>query len=785
MGAVVGPDDADDAERAWASDDIPVPQAPTDVTWMRAGVQEVPEFETLRTGTPDGVPPARPGNRPKWILAAIGAVAVLIAVAVSVSGGDDEPAGESAPITVGDTTPTDDTIAEVNTTVPATTVDISGPAPLGPEQLELPPAVASITAPTEVLAMTSNGVLHTLSLPSGRVRSVAVADGDGQGVGSPGIVVAPDAAAVALGRGMMIVPREGEPLTVGGDRFGSNPVDVIGWHTAADGSTEFRVARYGNEPVPDLYDVSTSGAVEFVDRSQAVDSGRFYSQLSSGDGFVYLNDAGGVYRIGPDGAAERIETGMLLGANDSYRLVRDCSAALECGYVVVDQRSGERRPVSPDVLSAGFESSTFSIDLAPDGSAINSLQSSPNPERVLVDLTTGASISTDSISWAGSSRWAADSSGVFEIAGFSGGIDFLDRASGEVVHFADELGELVTVGTRAPDTELAPEADVVRSTISLGEDLSSPTGLIVAAVGRSGGAASIDVDAREVVTWGSLGLPAGSRPTALPIEGGLAVIRDARGYLTRPGGERELPDDLFGEGPVIAGPIRATAWTATTADRRVLRLVDLDAGAAVEPAATIVLPDRAELLGGDGRGGVLFRQVGDVYLATADGTQRLTTGELLAIGADVAFVRECDDRSECSVLRVDRATGQRVIDESSPFLWNALDVTESGGLLGTSVAPGGRAVLLRVPVTGDEPAASDGSAGPSEEWMFVDLGNASATLVDIRGGDQPIVWSPDGNFAAVLVSPALVIYDRSAARMIPVDGTGPIRSISAADVAHA
>ena len=50
------------------------------------------------------------------------------------------------------------------------------------------------------------------------------------------------------------------------------------------------------------------------------------------------------------------------------------------------------------------------------------------------------------------SAWAADSSGVFVVV--DGELRFLDRATGESVAFAEELGRFVNVGVRHPDAEL-------------------------------------------------------------------------------------------------------------------------------------------------------------------------------------------------------------------------------------------------------------------------------------------------------------------------------------------
>ncbi len=127
------------------------------------------------------------------------------------------------------------------------------------------------------------------------------------------------------------------------------------------------------------------------------------------------------------------------------------------------------------------------------------------------------------------------------------------------------------------------------------------------------------------------------------------------------------------------------------------RLVTIDGLPVDSSGATIDLPD-AELLGSDGRGGLVVRRAGDVFAVGVDGADRLTTGELVAIGADVAYVRKCADIDTCDITRVDRRSGAR----STPDGGFGADShptarTARTPALGTSVSPDGDVLLVKLP----------------------------------------------------------------------------------------
>jgi hypothetical protein len=62
---------------------------------------------------------------------------------------------------------------------------------------------------------------------------------------------------------------------------------------------------------------------------------------------------------------------------------------------------------------------------------------------------------------------------------------------------------------------------------------------------------------------------------------------------------------------------------------------------------------------GDPAGGLLTTTSGDIFEIDPSGSRRLTTGEVVAIGAAVAIVHECDEALNCDYITIDRTTGER------------------------------------------------------------------------------------------------------------------------------
>ena len=100
------------------------------------------------------------------------------------------------------------------------------------------------------------------------------------------------------------------------------------------------------------------------------------------------------------------------------------------------------------------------------------------------------------------------------------------------------------------------------------------------------------------------------------------------------------------------------------------------------------------------------------------------------------------------MTRVDRRSGARSTPDGG-FDPESLSAAPSplGAGLGTSVSPDGDVLLVRLPV------ASTDSAGDTpavDGWFLADTARGRLTVVDDFDAGQPVVWSADSNFAAVL-----------------------------------
>jgi hypothetical protein len=778
----------ENAESIWSTDAIPVRDEPLDIVWSKrpAEIDEPFALAQPRTSFDEPIPSLSEVLRPersvrsKFLIGAGVLLALAVVVGVMVRSGDDETAAPNT--TVDDTNPSTTSEAPPTTDDPfdgrGASETAAGVASVTPIEIDMPTAVAAIQAPTEVVMLTDDGVVHTLSLPSGRVRSVALADvteGSG-GFGGGGIVAAPEASAVAQadGSALAIVPRTGLPVTVAADEFGGQAggFQVAGWWRAGDGSERFVVVTYAPDTgSPTFASVGLDGDVIPLLASQAVSSGL---GLTTPDGTWIVNDAGGAYEVDGTGTARRIDNGMVQAAARDHRLVRECDESFQCSTVLVGTTDGERRVIDPALLPDEFNSMVYGMTMAPDGSAVSVVRSGANQqERVIIDLGAGEVASAPSGFWPQGSTWAADSSGIFDARIDGPGLQFVAR-TGEIVTFGEDLGQVVSVAVRWPDAELDPTVTVVSETVSAARPL-GPTGITVAGALRSGGMTYIDVDAGVAQSW----------PTTERLAGDLTLIKSDDSILALGAGDdpafafrqsvQEPLDAVFAaNGLKMVGPVDGTIWLPApelAAGRRgvAYRLVTIVGLPVDSSGATIDLPD-AELLGSDGRGGLVVRRAGDVFAVGVDGADRLTTGELVAIGANVAYVRKCDGIDTCQVTRVDRRSGARSTPDGG-FGADSHPTAALGPALGTSVSPDGDVLLVNATV------ASDAAAGGT--WAFADTARGRLTVIDGFDAGQPVVWSADSNFAAVLADSNLFVFDRAAGELVPLS-TPRLRAIGSA-----
>jgi hypothetical protein len=778
----------ENAESIWSTDAIPVRDEPLDIVWAKrpAEIDEPISLTQPRTAFDEPIPSLSEGPRPehsvrsKFLIGAGVLLAVAVVVGVMVRSGDDETA---APNTTADgSTPSTTSEAPTTTDDPSdgrtAAETATGVASTTPIEIELPPAVAAIQAPTEVVMLTDDGLVHTLSLPSGRVRSVALTDSSSFGGGGP-LVVAPEGSVIAQpdGTGLLIVPRTGPPVSVAADELGAGigGFQPFSWWRAGDGTERFVVSIYppdgGNAT---FATVGLDGDVVPLLAPQAVASG---FGLTTPDGTWIVNDAGGAYEVDATGTSRRIDSGVVQAAARDHRLVRECDESLQCSTVLVRSSDGERRVIDPALLPEEFNLRVYGMTMAPDGSAVSVVRSGANQEeRVIIDLGVGEVATAPTGFWQQGSTWAADSSGIFDARIDGPGLQFVAR-TGEIVTFGEDLGQVVSVGVRWPDAELDPTVTVVSETVSPARPL-PPTGITLVGALTSSGVTYIDIDAGVAQSWGTTQrLP--SSPTL--IKSGDAVLAlgasEDQAFAFRQGVQEPLDAVFAVDGKKLAGPVDGTIWVpASGGDGVAYRLVTTDGLPVESVGATIDLPD-AELLGGDGRGGLVVRRAGDVFAVGVDGADRLTTGDLVAIGADVAYVRKCVDIDTCDVTRVDRRSGARsTLDVGFGADIHSTNPGPPGAWLGSSVSPDGNVMLVKLPVAATD---SPSDAGTVEAWAFADTANGRLTVIDGFDAGQPVVWSADSNFAAVLADSNLFVFDRAAGELVPLS-TPRLRAIGSA-----
>jgi hypothetical protein len=157
-------------------------------------------------------------------------------------------------------------------------------------------------------------------------------------------------------------------------------------------------------------------------------------------------------------------------------------------------------------------------------------------------------------------------------------------------------------------------------------------------------------------------------------------------------------------------------------------------------------------VGGDPAGGVLVfnrNNAGGFFAIGPDGSERLTTGMLLALSADAAAVFECGATIDsCGVNAVDRATGERTLVPTGLGLGNLQPmVTRAGGLVQATLSPLGTVAVMSREIDSRQTVGilslTDGS--------FVDL--------DASLDGSPVAWSDDGRYVIHLHQRKLAVFD--------------------------
>lgn len=787
-------DAAPDLAEIWATDTIPVDDGPTEFDWSSTEREPEPP-------PGDADPPSRRG---KVVGVGIAAALLLVlgAIVVWPRGGDapdeavDEPdtppatlstlpstettrpeatvddddeesvadgeSGDSVvvdPDTVGDVElPTGDILDEVNEAAEADAL---------PTSIELPAELAAISAPTEVVMTTADGLV-TLSLPSGNLRFVDSPAPPGFQGGA--IVVTPDSAAYSLQGMLAIVSREGSVFEVDTSAAGTD-FFLNGWLIGEGGETEYRVSSFsGNGDQAELFVSVADGITPAPGTSNVTD---MFLRSTVGN---LANDTGGVYRTGDDGSVERISTGRAFTANGDRLLLRECDEARVCSVVVVDLETGERLLVDGGDDALG---NAFSLDLAPDGTTfarqVSEGAGSAARQIVALDGTIIAETETFGFFTSGTS-WTADGSGIIEAAPNGTGLRFLDRSSGETVAFGEEeLGQVFSYGVRYPDAELPPSMPgPTTSPIALTEPFSVPTGLDLVVLGDTGRMAYVDLDDRSAVAWPAPRL-GGTRPPEIFVQGTqLTVVgeRQNAGFAAEFGSAASLGnaagDVSFPPSPRVPGPSPELVWAERSTESSGVdhRLFVIDGSLPASDGLELVI-ENSTFLGGDATGGLLAEIGGDIFSVGIDGQNRITSGDLLALNGQQALVRECNGELDCSVSLISRES-DALTPITEPALTSAVpvDSARTAPVVG-SISPDGTALLVEVPT----------ESGPTR-WAIVDLRTQVTLEVPEPTERQPLVWNDLSTYLAYVSDGDIWVYDRTNGRLSRVEGLGSVRSIA-------
>ncbi len=777
------PDEPADGISPWSSE-ANAPDAPP-LTW------ETPEPRADElAGNPhsdeDPLTPVTGPSRTGWIAAAVVAVATMAGLVwlwpTNVDEGADADLADDSPVTTLDTLPPPTTVVDAPTPdeeedrleesedgADAGAGGTGDPAPVerasvpDVQTLSLPSQLPDFTQPFELVMTTRDGLV-TLSFPSGTLRTTPL-DTPRSGFSPDGLVVAPDASLVNYGTSALIVDRTGRSIEVdlGNNDGGGSP---IGWGSI-DGETVFTMLQWSEFGVAQFAIVNRDGTVRSTETPVS------WPVLTASDGSLIVNDAGGTYRLAPDGTPTRISDGAIVGFGSDRVGVRTCDEQLACSLSTLDLATGEViEYVGQDAADVqrfgGFGDVAV---VSPDGTMVVETQASEVDGTIgdLIIHADGASYTgglEGARSWPWSSRptWAPDSSGYFRTGPSP-------QSPLSNLRFTNRTGDLVTI-EGLPDTIGWSAVRVVDEELpaiepgSLG--IAPIPDIDVGLVGLDRGAAvHIDLGAGSMATWATPDL--GDLPDLFHVDTAVIGIsadgdesfRSFAGAVMDSRTDQAEPPGA----PRYQGSDDRLVWrpdpTGETYELVPMPFHDMagrNAWRTIEVGADAVY-------GTDDAGGLVYEQGGDIFVSDASGPQRLTSGELVAIGPTAALVHECDDAGACRNVLVDDE-GRSDVLAGPPA---AARPVRQGEAVDGSFSPDGEVMLVQLPAN-----TLDGTVTDEEfsEWALVDRSSATAVPAPPPDRGAAVHWTADGSYAFYLSGDRIQVFDRVAQRVQSLDGAG-------------
>lgn len=638
--------------------------------------------------------------------------------------------------------------------------------------IEVAPEVAQL--PVELVGTEGDGTLVTLDLPSGAMVQRPDTGINGSTGGPPRI---------AAGPGWVLLPDWNQDRSVLIED-GADPVAVdLGppW-LLVEAATTGQFWR--------IDDQALSGRprdAELIDRfgepvgdPLPIDSA---SILADPAGGVVVTTTGGTYSVTTDGAT-RIVDGDVLAIGADRALARHCDEQLACRHVVVDRSTGDMRPIEIDADFGRADNYYFGggdvRTIGPDGrtAAVAWITSTGTPMVSLVDLETGTVTDLSNFSET-VLRWSPDGRFAFYL---EVGLPMAhDLATGESYVIADDLPRLDRLALRpstsdeaaevAPTTTAAPptfETAAVAVAPALHDQRFELIGSTYGAPGTvgSGAVITLDVGAGEMTVRRDAGLSTTSVVSSELWAGpGWAVLatvgNDARTVLLE-GDAAPVDVDLGASGDLVAASTPGEFWRSAARVRLGMpgdvQLVDRHGEPIGEPLS---IAQSSRLA--DPTGGLVIPTTDGSFSVAADGTDKIADGTVIALNAERAFARQCDEQLRCRHVVIDRTTGAQATLKLADLEPTVNFVTGGGDT--NTFAPDGRTVAL----------AWIDDTSPDPQLGLIDLDTAELTRLT-TSGDTTLRWSPDGRFALFLDAGRLMAHDLTAEDTFVVAGDLPLLS---------